>query len=79
MIVYLETELAPSENANEYFINRMRLERDSMLEQSDWTQFVDSPLSDSKKAEWATYRQQLRDFPSTWTPADTAEFPDQPS
>jgi hypothetical protein len=57
----------------------MRLKRDSLLLQSDWTQFADSPLSDSKKAEWATYRQQLRDFPATWTPADTAEFPDQPS
>ena len=57
----------------------MRLKRDSLLLQSDWTQMPDSPLSDSKKAEWATYRQQLRDFPSTWTPADTAEFPDQPS
>ena len=29
----------------------------------------DSPLSDSKKAEWATYRQQLRDLPQQW-PAD---------
>ncbi len=57
----------------------MRSKRDSLLLQSDWTQFADSPLSDSKKAEWATYRQQLRDFPSTWTPADTAEFPNQPS
>ena len=33
----------------------------------------------TKKAEWATYRQQLRDFPATWTPADTADFPDPPS
>ena len=57
----------------------MRLKRDSLLLQSDWRQMPDSPLSDSKKAEWATYRQQLRDFPATWTPADTAEFPDQPS
>jgi DNA-binding transcriptional regulator/RsmH inhibitor MraZ len=24
----------------------------------------DSPLSDSKKQEWATYRQELRDLPS---------------
>jgi hypothetical protein len=57
----------------------MRLKRDSLLLQSDWTQMPDSPLTDSKKAEWATYRQQLRDFPATWTPADTANFPDQPS
>ena len=36
--------------------------RNAELSVSDWTQGADSPLSDSKKAEWATYRQQLRDF-----------------
>ena len=57
----------------------MRNKRDALLAQSDWTQMPDSPLSDSKKQEWATYRQALRDFPASWTPADTANFPDQPS
>src|SRR5210317_2258192 len=38
--------------------------RNSLLQESDWTQMPDSPLSDSKKAEWATYRQTLRDLPS---------------
>ena len=57
----------------------MRNKRNALLVQSDWTQMPDSPLSDSKKQEWATYRQELRDFPSTWTPSDTANFPDQPS
>ena len=60
-------------------ISDMRDERNSLLAQSDWTQSADSPLSDSKKTEWATYRQALRDFPDGWTPADTANFPDQPS
>lgn len=41
--------------------------RNSLLTQSDWTQGADSPLSDSKKAEWATYRQALRDLPTTNT------------
>jgi len=52
--------------------------RDELLKASDWTQMPDSPLSDSKKAEWATYRQQLRDFTtiSDWV---YAGFPDQPS
>jgi hypothetical protein len=57
----------------------MRNKRDALLAQSDWTQMPDSPLTDAKKTEWATYRQQLRDFPASWTPADTANFPDQPS
>tara|TARA_R100001163_G_C5014246_1_gene159131 strand:+ start:718 stop:951 length:234 start_codon:yes stop_codon:yes gene_type:complete len=64
---------------DEQKIEFMRSKRDGLLAESDWTQITDSPLSDSKKTEWATYRQTLRDFPASWTPADTADFPDQPS
>ena len=39
--------------------------RNGKLKDSDWTQLPDCPLSDSKKAEWATYRQALRDIPNT--------------
>ena len=40
--------------------------RNNKLKDSDWTQLPDSPLSDSKKAEWATYRQALRDLTNNW-------------
>ena len=43
----------------------LRNKRNELLRQSDWTQVNDCPLSDSKKQEWATYRQSLRDLPST--------------
>ena len=79
MIKRLDPELAPEGNENAYYIVRMRQWRDILLIESDWTQIADSPLTDSKKQEWATYRQALRDFPDGWTPADTANFPDQPS
>tara|TARA_B100000519_G_scaffold92905_1_gene80894 strand:- start:226 stop:462 length:237 start_codon:yes stop_codon:yes gene_type:complete len=46
-----------------------RDKRNRLLEGSDWTQMPDSPLSDSKKAEWAAYRKELRDLPGKW-PAD---------
>ena len=39
---------------------RIRNTRLYLLQSCDWTVGVDSPLSDSKKAEWATYRQALR-------------------
>jgi len=39
-----------------------RAMRNTMLSGSDWTQGVDSPLSDAKKLEWQTYRQALRDI-----------------
>ena len=40
-----------------------------------------SELSDAKKAEWATYRQALRDLPSGYTDDDDINdvvFPTQP-
>lgn len=41
-----------------------RHKRSIRLEDSDWTQGNDSPLSTSKKTEWGTYRQTLRDLPA---------------
>jgi hypothetical protein len=46
--------------------DELRDKRNRRLKASDWTQMPDSPLSTSKKAEWATYRQALRDIPSKW-------------
>lgn len=50
---------------------RARGERALYLNGSDWTQLPDSPLTSEKKAEWATYRQALRDLPSTQSSAAT--------
>ena len=44
----------------------MRQRRGIMLTACDWTVGPDSPLSDSKKAEWQTYRQALRDITNTY-------------
>lgn len=46
----------------ERFYAQVRKDRDTLLIQSDWTQFNDSPLSAADKEAWATYRQQLRDI-----------------
>ena len=56
--------------------------RNSLLSECDWTQASDTPLTDSKKAEWATYRQTLRDLPANNTSAtsiDDVTFPTPPS
>ena len=50
---------------DEYKMQELRTARNEMLSSSDWTQANDSPLSDSKKAEWKTYRQSLRDMTKT--------------
>ncbi len=60
----------------------VRIERNNLLSKSDWTQMSDSPLSDSKKTEWATYRQSLRDLPTSNSSAssyDDVTFPSEPS
>jgi len=41
-----------------------RATRDQLLRASDWTQAGDSPLAAHKRAEWAAYRQALRDWPT---------------
>lgn len=53
----------------------LREERNEKLVDSDWTQASDypDPLSDSKKAEWNTYRQSLRNLPAT---VDISLWPD---
>ncbi len=59
--------------------NFVRQERDRRLAESDWTQTNDSPLSDEKKAEWQTYRQELRDIISTITNVtDIVNWPTKP-
>ena len=52
-------------NTPEYKMQELKLERNRMLADCDWTQANDSPLSDAKKKEWATYRQALRDITKT--------------
>ena len=60
---------------DEWLVERMRLRRDALLVESDWAMIADTPTD---KTAWATYRQQLRDFPATWTPAPTVDFPGRP-
>jgi hypothetical protein len=57
-------------------IQEMRAYRNYLLAQSDWSQLPDAQCD---KAAWATYRQALRDFPATWEPAETADFPEVPA
>ena len=61
------------------YISALRHMRDTLLRESDWTQFTDSPLSDTKKDEWKTYRQELRDLPATEADPENATFPTKPS
>ena len=54
----------------------VRIERDRLLTISDWTQMPDNNLA--TKANWATYRQALRDLPSQSGFPWDVHMPEQP-
>ena len=70
-----DEELDPETIPDEWLQERMRNLRNELLAECDWTQVNDAPVD---QQAWATYRQALRDFPETWEPSDTVEFPTTP-
>ena len=60
---------------------QLREQRNMLLQECDWTQSPDSPLSNDKKTEWATYRTNLRNLPANFSSVDDAGFawPTKPS
>lgn len=46
----------------------VRSQRNKLLAECDWTQLADNPLTNVQQAEWATYRQALRDVTSQEDP-----------
>jgi len=62
--------------------NEIRGRREGELTGSDWTQSLDAPFSAEEKTAWATYRQALRDIPTTYSDArseDDITWPTRPS
>ena len=60
---------------DEWLVERMRAQRNRLLASSDWAMATDAPTN---KTAWEAYRQALRNFPATWEPAETANFPEAP-
>jgi hypothetical protein len=57
-----ETEEVVIFPTDEEILERVRINRNALLTASDWTHGGDSPLSETSKLAWATYRQALRDI-----------------
>lgn len=53
--------------------------RNGLLSESDYTQGTDAPLTVEQKAEWATYRQALRDLPENIEDLANPVWPIPPS
>ena len=64
---------APSETELKW--QRVRSERNSLLAECDWRANSDLTMSD----EWKTYRQALRDVPSSQSDPDNITWPTKPN
>lgn len=56
----------------------LRLQRNSLIAETDWTQAADSPLDAADKSAWQNYRQALRDITQTYTSLDDVVWPTKP-
>lgn len=56
----------------------VRAERSRRLRGSDWTHIADAPISAAQRAQWAAYRQALRDLPSAPGFPDAITWPQEP-
>lgn len=56
--------------------HNLRIERDRLLKDSDWTVLSDTPTS---TAAWKAYRQELRDLPANTTDPFNVVWPTPPS
>jgi hypothetical protein len=64
-----------AEITDDLYLARMRHWRNKELTRTDWTQVEDAPVD---KAAWATYRQALRDLPSSNANPRLIELPVAP-
>ena len=57
-------------------LNELRMERNNILAETDWTQNRDVTLSND--ADWKTYRQALRDITKTYKSLEDVKWPEKP-
>ena len=55
----------------------IRTVRNELIEQTDWTQLMDSPLSEEQKLSYILYRDKLRDIPQDFENPEDVVFPEE--
>lgn len=55
---------------DEHAWQEIREKRNNLLQECDWTQLADSPLSEQVKAQYVVYRQLLRDITEAISPEE---------
>ena len=63
----------------EQALARLRRQRDKLLTASDHVMLPDFPATAEQRAEWALYRQQLRDLPEAAADPAAAKWPTPPA
>lgn len=58
---------------------KIRLKREPLMNETDWTQMPDAPLTPEKKKEFVYYRQKLRDIPNSYSYPDDVIWPEKPT
>ena len=69
-------EAAYAAGAAERAWKEVRVERNTRLVASDWTQVADAPVDD---LQWAVYRQALRDLPNSHSDPFGIVWPEPPT
>tara|TARA_R100001530_G_scaffold47034_1_gene35345 strand:- start:69 stop:350 length:282 start_codon:yes stop_codon:yes gene_type:complete len=72
-----EAELEQLRQEADLDFTMVRADRNAKLMTTDWTQLADAPVTEAKKTEWATYRQELRDYPAQ--ASKVSELPSWPN
>lgn len=54
-------------------------QRNTLLQESDWTQLPDVPLTPEKRAEWVTYRGEVRTVTERFSNPNDVVFPTPPA
>ena len=62
----INTKISQLESAEPFRL--LRIERNKLIAETDWTQLKDIDLDIIRERNWKNYRQALRDLPSKSTP-----------
>lgn len=72
-------DINESQVTNDQWLAIARWWRNVLLNESDWSQVSDNPLSEIQREQWRQYRQELRDITDSVSNPKDIVFPDMPS
>lgn len=78
IVAQLFAELNVDTNSDSEKWAAVKIIRNQLLKDCDWTQLPDAVMSIEEKTAWQEYRQALRDLPQAFNSPDDVMFPSQP-